>query len=773
MIINSKILLLLFLVFGSAMTSEAQENVYYSSFRPQGWDIYLSKDKGKNFSKFTEHESLDYDAKISPDGNWVVFTSERNGRPQLFVKNVVGDSIPRLLVQSNSMQDQVDISPDGKWMVFVSTHGGNADIYKLPFKPSDTLSITDAVNLTNDAGGDFRPAFSNDGNRIAFSSDRAHPTTPLLPRLVFALQRTGDIYVMNSDGSQTTRLTNSENWEGSPVWSNDDQEIIFYSADYLSNNGKESFKLFKMSKSGENAEQLSPDNHSSVSPMIKKNGDVLFTSFVDGPNGFSILGLNPKTRAIDSSMVQPMNMLNVDYHESGIMLYHGGESPKPGELNLNEFYGDILVKNGPQLVNDLPNRSLAFHGVRRSFAAPVTPDGKIVYDVPKANGFNEAITPYVYPLILIPVLTLFWFVLGIIRSIKKRKIIAFWKHLIFSVVSVMCIAFIANETQTRMFYDVLPMHEVKQFLLVAASILLVLGVLAYIIYKKRKGTQKPIAALYKIYAYMFFPYAILVLYAWLFLSSFFNTEKDFYAVDHAKNEINHLFTFQPEPDFNPQFSNVIDTKVTPDGEYLQFTVGGFRRSPNAVGGVYRYHFKNKSVELMTDLNSNNGFADFSEDNKVMVFRSGRTGNMDIYVKEDDSIINITNSPDKEAFPVISFDGNKIAYCSDVNGLDKDGIVKTMDIFITEREGKGWGEPKQLTTYNGQEGHAHFSPDGEWLIYTSEEFGINDEQPLIQPYIFSPQMYGEITAIRLADGKKFRLTHNKWEDGAPLWIKGFN
>ena len=64
----------------------------------------------------------------------------------------------------------------------------------------------------------------------------------------------------------------------------------------------------------------------------------------------------------------------------------------------------------------------------------------------------------------------------------------------------------------------------------------------------------------------------------------------------------------------------------------------------------------------------------------------------------------------------------------------------------------------------------FSPDGEWLIYASEEFGINDEQPLVQPYIFSPQMYGEITAIRLADGEKFRLTHNKWEDGAPLWLK---
>lgn len=762
-----KSLLALIIILGITATllSQSQEKVFYSSFRPQGWDIYLSKDDGGSFSKFTKHESLDYDAKISSDGNWVVFTSERDGRPQLYIKHVIGDSIPRLLVKSNSMQDQVDFSPDGKWIAFVSTHGGNSDIYKLPFSPSDTLDISEAVNLTNDTGGDFRPKFSNDGAFIAFSSDRAHETRPL-ERLVFAMQRTGDIYVMNADGGETKRLTNSENWEGSPVWSEDDQELVYYST----NRSSDSFKLHKMSKSGANAEQISPDDYSCVSPLIKSDGKILFTSFVDGPNGFSILGINPKTQEIDSTLVQPMNMLNVDYHDSGTMLYHGGETPQSEPTNLNDFAGDILVKNSPQAVKDLPNKMLSFYGVRRSFAAPVTPDGKIVYGISDINSFQEAITPYIFPLVLIPVLAFFWFVLGIFQSIKKRKTIAFWKHLIFSVVAVVSIAFVAKETDDRFFFDVLPIAEVKQFLFIGAAIFLVLGLLAYAAFKKRNAAQKPIASLYKMYAFMFIPYALIVLYAFLFISSFFKKEKDFYAVDYAKNEIAHLFNFQPDADFNPQFANIIDTKITPDGKYLQFSVGGFRKSPNAVGSVYRYRFDDKSIERMTDLNSNNGFADFSEDNKVMVFRSGRTGNMDIYVQENDSIINITNSPDKETFPVISYDGNKIAYCSDVNGLDKDGIVKTMDIFITERVNNSWSQPKQLTTYSGQEGHAHFSPDGEWLIYSSEEFGINDEQPLVQPFIFSPQMYGEITAIRLTDGEKFRLTHNKWEDGAPLWIK---
>jgi Tol biopolymer transport system component len=135
-----------------------------------------------------------------------------------------------------------------------------------------------------------------------------------------------------------------------------------------------------------------------------------------------------------------------------------------------------------------------------------------------------------------------------------------------------------------------------------------------------------------------------------------------------------LFNFRPDGDFNPQFSNIIDIKVTPDGQYVQFSVGGFRKSPQAKGGVYRYHLKDKALERVTDLESNTGFADYSEDNTVMVYRSGRTGNMDIYVEENGTTTNITNSEDKEAFPVISYGGNKIAFCSDASGK----------IFITER-----------------------------------------------------------------------------------------
>jgi TolB protein len=60
------------------------------------------------------------------------------------------------------------------------------------------------TNLTNDPAADDRPAWSPDGTRIAFNSDR---------------DGNSEIYVMNADGSGQTRLTNSLLADWAPAWS--------------------------------------------------------------------------------------------------------------------------------------------------------------------------------------------------------------------------------------------------------------------------------------------------------------------------------------------------------------------------------------------------------------------------------------------------------------------------------------------------------------------------------------------------------------------------
>ena len=59
------------------------EGVVYTSLRPPNWDIYLFEEPGAAPRNLTSHPALDYNAVFSPDGRWVVFTSERSGNADL------------------------------------------------------------------------------------------------------------------------------------------------------------------------------------------------------------------------------------------------------------------------------------------------------------------------------------------------------------------------------------------------------------------------------------------------------------------------------------------------------------------------------------------------------------------------------------------------------------------------------------------------------------------------------------------------------------------
>ena len=69
-------------------------------------------------------------------------------------------------------------------------------------------------NLTNSPAHDRCPAWSPDGGRIVFDSDRGGNR---------------DIYVMNKDGGEVYRLTNNEAADKSPAWSSDGKTIVYHS----------------------------------------------------------------------------------------------------------------------------------------------------------------------------------------------------------------------------------------------------------------------------------------------------------------------------------------------------------------------------------------------------------------------------------------------------------------------------------------------------------------------------------------------------------------
>ena len=747
--------LLILLTTPFVFSQTGNERVFYSSYRPQGWDIWMSNGISGKIEQVTSHEALEYNPVISPDEKWIVFTSERMGNPKIFIKSLSDKSEARLFIdQESSMQDQAVISPDGNWIVFTSTHEGQSDIYRLPFQPTDTLNLDDAINLTHDKGGDFRPSFSPDGSQIVFSSDRNHPIKAH-PYFVFAMSRTGDIYSMTIDGENLKRLTTNDHWDGSPCYSKDGKKIFFYSGP------RNSTRIYSMDLEGENQEAISPEDLNAISPSPLNDSTLVFTTFKN--SAFRLMSLNLKTNQVDSIFSSNSNFLGAKIHVNGTMTFYGGEPPLETEYNIGGFEGDLLVKGSPYS-KDLSTNQIDLYAVRRAFAAPPNPNNHtLIFDNTDVRGLSDAITPWTYSLLAILLIYVIFIGLGN-RNLKiaKEKLTAF---LLFNGIALATLALISFVLYYFFIDQLAPINTMRVYLGIVA---IVLALVLVLIYKKGKGILS--RQIRTVFVLNF----VSVLFLIAILPLLIQIPIQFFEVDYKSNEVRPLYTFVKPANYNPLNGMVIDTKFNPEGGELLYGVGNFRGGPSNQGDVFSLDLSSMKITRLTFSDFNDGFGDISSDKSKMVFRSGRSGFFDIYLKQGEEVLNLTSDEHRDNFPIISPQGDKIAYCSDRLGTDIEGKVKTMDIFLTVLNADGtWSEAKQLTTDKGQDAHPHFSPDGEWIIYTSEEGGINDEEPLVQPVIFGPQQYGEIFAIHLSSGKKIRLTHNKWEDGAPLWTKGIS
>jgi Tol biopolymer transport system component/CubicO group peptidase (beta-lactamase class C family) len=212
---------------------ELVEAVVFTRLGPPDWDVFLFEAPGAAPRALTDDPALDYNAVFSPDGRWVVFTSERAGSADLYALDLERGSAPVPLTRDPAMDDAASFSPDGKRLAFVSSRDGYADVFVMPFSPGDATAESRAVNLTHRPGGDFNPAFSPDGRHIAFSRQTC-------------LWAEGDICweielcVMDADGSNVRTLATAragipanveyeEGVAGSPAWSPDGAAIYYYS----------------------------------------------------------------------------------------------------------------------------------------------------------------------------------------------------------------------------------------------------------------------------------------------------------------------------------------------------------------------------------------------------------------------------------------------------------------------------------------------------------------------------------------------------------------
>lgn len=164
---------------------------------------------------------------------------------------------------------------------------------------------TDQVRLTSNSYNDLCPAFSRDGSRIAFCSNR---------------DGNFEIYVMGNDGGNPVRLTDTTQGEYQPDWSESDTCIVF--TRYFTSVTWDYGEIFAMNADGTNERRLTNNAADDMHPIWSPDGSrIIFNSKRDG--NYEIYVMNPDGSGVQRLTNTPGNEMFPRFSPDGTKIAYG------------------------------------------------------------------------------------------------------------------------------------------------------------------------------------------------------------------------------------------------------------------------------------------------------------------------------------------------------------------------------------------------------------------------------------------------------------------
>ncbi|HET9553826.1 MAG TPA: protein TolB [Anaeromyxobacteraceae bacterium] len=217
-----------------------------------GRELVLFDADGKNPRVLLSEKTLLLMPSWHPDGDRILVTSYRGGRPELWVYRLSDRSFRRL--PTGHLAVGGAFSPDGTRLAFTSADGADTDVWVA------AADGTGARRLTSGAALDLSPTWSPDGARLAFVSDRAG---------------TPQLYLMSAGGGDPRRLTFQGNYNQTPQWGPRGDLIAFTARDE-----RKVFDVFAVSPETGKIQRVTQDQgRTNEEPTWAPNGRLLaFTS---------------------------------------------------------------------------------------------------------------------------------------------------------------------------------------------------------------------------------------------------------------------------------------------------------------------------------------------------------------------------------------------------------------------------------------------------------------------------------------------------------------
>lgn len=225
---------------------------------------------------------------VAPDGaHMVVITvEEQDGahRERLELRPLTADALGEPVWRSDPAEQARNPtwSPDGRFFAFEASFTSFRDLYRVDLSPGTAPTQR---RLTDHPAGNYEPAISPDGQKIAFVSSR---------------DGNAEVYVMQADGAAPTRLTDAVMDDFGPRWSPDGGTLAFLS------NRDGADRIYLCRPDGSEAHRITRDGlapgldyePAEAEPAFSPDGALLAYSVRTGPMRAAVRAVDLATGAV-------------------------------------------------------------------------------------------------------------------------------------------------------------------------------------------------------------------------------------------------------------------------------------------------------------------------------------------------------------------------------------------------------------------------------------------------------------------------------------------
>ena len=232
---------------------------------PAATEIFMMREDGTDVVQLTDNEKEDNFPVLSPDGWHIAFSRRTGGQYDLFMMDVDGNDVRRLIRSGNADEVLPSWAPDGKRLAYTATtatpDGWQSDIYRIRARDGRFRRLTFTPIIK-----EFAPDWAPNGSRIAFTkqNEKGHrygiatvrPDATGLEWLVINPESASgytdvnpswspdsrwvafsrdhgadpyvDIYKVKRDGTEVTAVTELNELAENPVWGNDGRIMFMH-----------------------------------------------------------------------------------------------------------------------------------------------------------------------------------------------------------------------------------------------------------------------------------------------------------------------------------------------------------------------------------------------------------------------------------------------------------------------------------------------------------------------------------------------------------------